>query len=113
MFLLVTVLGPLLVTGCAIPVPLQIASWALDGISYVATKKSMSDHGISLVMSQDCALWRGFTEGEICRENTGETIPAIAENAPVQMATAGQPDTPWQIAAAVVPEIYQDTSPDH
>lgn len=108
-----TVLGLLLVAGCAIPVPLQIASWAPDGISYVATKKSMSDHGISLVMSQDCALWRGFTEGEICREDTAETIPAIAENAPVQIATAGEPDTPWQIAAAEVPEIYQDSSLDH
>jgi hypothetical protein len=108
-----TVLGMLLVAGCAVPVPLQIASWALDGISYFATQKSMSDHGISLVMAQDCAMWRGFTEGEICRESVDDTTPALAENAPVQIAKVDNSEAPWQIAAALVPEIFQESSPDH
>lgn len=63
-----TVLGGLMLSGCALPVPLQIASWALDGFSLLTTQKSITDHGISMVAQQDCALWRGVTEGEVCRE---------------------------------------------
>jgi hypothetical protein len=59
----------LLLSGCAIPVPLQMASWALDGISYVFTKKSITDHGISMVVEKDCALWRVMTEDEICSDS--------------------------------------------
>ena len=58
----------LLITGCAVPVPFQVASWALDGISYVMTEKSMTDHGLSAVAQKDCAVWRGVTAGELCRE---------------------------------------------
>ncbi len=62
----------LLLTACAIPVPLQVASWVADGISYLTTEKSVSDHGISAVIGQDCALYRGVTEGNVCRD--GETL---------------------------------------
>jgi len=58
----------LLITGCAVPVPFQVASWALDGISYVMTEKSVTDHGLSVVAQKDCAVWRGVTAGELCRE---------------------------------------------
>ena len=72
-----------LIGGCAIPVPLQVASWVIDGVSYVATQKSVTDHGISIVAQQDCAIWRGVTEGELCRvdENDGVAI-ALAETQP-------------------------------
>jgi len=68
-----------LVAGCAIPVPLQIASWALDGISYLATEKSVSDHGLSIVAQKDCAVWRGVTEGELCRKWDEQPTTLIAE----------------------------------
>ena len=45
-----------------------LGGWALDGISYIATDKSVTDHGLSLVAQQDCALLRGVTEGHVCRE---------------------------------------------
>ena len=61
-------ISTLLIAGCALPLPLQVASWALDGLSYVMTEKSMTDHGLSVVAQQDCAVWRGVTEGELCRE---------------------------------------------
>ena len=61
--------GMFLLGGCALPVPLQIASWALDGLSYIATEKSMTDHGISVLAQQDCAVLRGILEpGEFCRD---------------------------------------------
>ena len=58
----------ILLGGCALPVPVQVASWALDGLSYLATQKTVTDHGISIVAQKDCALLRGITEGELCRE---------------------------------------------
>lgn len=61
-------IGVVALGGCALPVPLQVASWALDGISYIATDKSVTDHGISLVAHQDCALLRGVTQGQVCRD---------------------------------------------
>ena len=68
------VVGGVFLSGCALPVPLQIASWALDGFSLLATQKSITDHGLSIVAQQDCALWRGVTEGAVCREDDPMTI---------------------------------------
>ena len=78
-FILLSV-GALFLSGCAIPLPLQIASWALDGLSMMATQKSVADHGISIFAQKDCAVWRGITEGELCRNPiSGDTM--VAEDA--------------------------------
>ena len=76
------VLGSVLLGACAIPVPLRITSWALDGIAYLATEKSVTDHGISLVAQQDCALWRGFIGEQICRSEDGTAIAVAAAEGP-------------------------------
>ncbi|PPR79707.1 MAG: hypothetical protein CFH06_00269 [Alphaproteobacteria bacterium MarineAlpha3_Bin5] len=75
---LVILFGLFLLGGCAPPVPVQIASWILDGVSLVATQKSVTDHGISIVAQQDCALFRGFTDGYICRTWEGEPSDLFA-----------------------------------
>ena len=55
--------------GCALPVPVQVASWALDGLSYLMTQKTMADHGISVLAQKDCAVLRGLLDdGEFCRD---------------------------------------------
>ena len=75
-------LTAILSAGCALPVPLQVASWALDGISYVMTEKSVTDHGLSAVVQKDCAVWRGFTEGELCRDwgsEQGTLLAAVSK----------------------------------
>lgn len=73
----------LLIAGCAVPVPLQVASWALDGISLLVTEKSVTDHGLSIVAKQDCAVWRGVTEGELCRDwDDGGTMVAERDSLP-------------------------------
>jgi hypothetical protein len=64
--------------GCALPVGVQIASWALDGISLVATKKSMTDHGLSILTQKDCAMWRVVKQEKICVHYQDATI-AIAQ----------------------------------
>ncbi len=69
---------PIVLGGCALPVPVKIAAWVIDGISYVATEKTITDHGISLAMKKDCALLRGVTEGQVCREDEPEIAVALA-----------------------------------
>lgn len=76
----------LLVSGCALPVPIQIASWALDGISYLATQKSVTDHGLSFVTQKDCALWRGVQGEDIC--------DSVDDAGTVSVAALGAPSEP-------------------
>lgn len=68
----------LFLSGCALPVPLQIASWALDGISFLATEKSLTDHGISIVAQKDCALWRGLKGDDVCSSYDDAETFAVA-----------------------------------
>lgn len=71
--------GVILLGGCALPVPVQIASWALDGISYLLTEKSVADHGLSVLAQKDCALLRGLLDPkEICRD-FDDTATALAD----------------------------------
>ena len=89
--------------GCALPVSFQIASWAADGISYIATNKSVSDHGLSLVTQKDCALWRAVKQEEICvqHEDSPTAIAArlddeddnYANQRLIQVAEIQEPDT--------------------
>ncbi len=98
----------LAVSGCSLlPGPVGVALLALDGVSYVVSKKSVSDHGISIVMQQDCALWRGVTEGRICYPDGAATMIAETEDTlDLAVADAGlrsahstpaavDPVTPW------------------
>jgi cell division septation protein DedD len=66
---------PLVVSGCALPPAVIIASYAADGVSYVATGKSVTDHGLSAVAGHDCALLRPILrQKSIC--DTAETARA-------------------------------------
>lgn len=55
-------------SGCivAIAPAFQVASLALDGVSYVATGKSVTDHAISTVTAQDCAMTRMLKGESMC-----------------------------------------------
>ena len=46
---------------------------AADGVSYMATGKSTTDHAISAVAGQDCALLRPLKEQAICNPD-GEVL---------------------------------------
>ena len=59
---------PILLGGCGLPPALTAASWALDGVSYLVSGKSVTDHAISEVASQDCALFRIVQDREICED---------------------------------------------
>ncbi|MBT7943004.1 MAG: hypothetical protein HN719_06570, partial [Alphaproteobacteria bacterium] len=115
--------GMFLLGGCALPVPIQVASWALDGISYMMTEKSVTDHGISVLTQKDCAVLRGLLDpGEFCRDfddsatalaegmsydnlfDNSETIGAEVD-AIADFETAGGGDVSTPVAA------YEETDP--
>ena len=80
-------------SGCAIPPALTIASLAINAASYAATGKSVSDHGLSAMVGEDCALWRVVADRKICRDNPVEPAgPAVAEATPdlPQVATLAE-----------------------
>ena len=106
------VVAPILLSGCAIPPAISIASYVLDGISYAATGKSVSDHGISAVAGRDCATFRLLKGQNPCRGEptelrdpapieqgqqatlpTGEPAPAVASTSPTSSSAvpAGPP----------------------
>jgi hypothetical protein len=82
--------------GCALPVPLQIASWAVSGFSYATTGKSVSDHAFSAIASKDCALHRVMLGEEICNPVDFDGT-AIAKRDPEQ-------ETPKAETATTKPE---------
>jgi hypothetical protein len=52
-------------SGCGLPPAVTYASTAADVFSYLTTGKSVTDHGISMVLEKDCALLR-VLDGPIC-----------------------------------------------
>lgn len=94
------VLISVLLGACSIPMPLKFTSWALDGIAYLTTEKSVTDHGISLVAQRDCALWRGITGEQIC-QSEDETAIAVAdaEGQAVGNAEGGYSSDTWTLVA--------------
>jgi len=74
----VTLLG-----GCAaIPPAVSIASYALDGISLLASGRTLSDHVLSAAVGEDCKLLRMAQNLEVCTD--WGTEPQIAEALPIR-----------------------------
>ncbi len=69
------------VSGCALPPVVTVASMALDFASYGETGKTVTDHGISFVLQMDCGLLRVF-DGPICTEESDETEVVLAAAVP-------------------------------
>ena len=99
----------MILSGCALPVPLQVAGWVLDGFSMVTTDKTLADHGISMAAGQDYSIWRGLTEGDVCVDERGNTVmtamaghrsPALTlVRPPVEVASLASPFGDPPIAA--------------
>ena len=93
------VAAPLALSACGGPIELTVAKLAGDLISYVSTGKSTTDHAVSFVAEQDCALHRPLLEQDICKDE--ETV--LAEEA-AALAVMGEPEIKQEIRAAR-PEI--------
>ncbi len=62
------------------PPAVTVASFAADSVSYVATGKSTTDHAISAVVRQDCALLRVIQDKEFCDPDGEVLIELIASD---------------------------------
>jgi hypothetical protein len=112
------VLGVGLMTGaCAAPLAVSGAGYAADGGLLVASEKTSTDHMISMVSKQDCALWRVIKGRAVCKPRDGDKDPykvdyddpqrMVAEDGvhytPPLRAAADAPATSWDAAAYKAP----------
>ncbi len=86
----IAVCGALLVSGCALPPVIAIASYASTGISYLTSGKGPTDHALSAMADRDCAMHRMVTGGNICLEQGDQ--PADGPDGGVVIASADSPD---------------------
>lgn len=47
-----------ILSGCTVTPAFDAVSWTVDGVSYILTGKSMTDHALSAAAGQDCAMTR-------------------------------------------------------
>lgn len=82
-------------SGCALPPAVVIASYVLDAGSYATTGKSTTDHALSWVFQEDCALM-GVFSGDVCHP---EESYAMADAGVLEPLPA--PGTPTALSALV------------
>lgn len=81
-------LAMLFLSGCAVPPVVAVASLAANGVSFVTTGKSTTDHVISAVAGEDCALLRAVGEKPICNPD-GEVL--------IVLEVSETPDADWYV----------------
>ena len=81
----------LFLTGCAAPPALTAASFAADVVSYVVTSKSPTDHAISAVVHEDCALFRVVKRVDVC-DPDGEVLVELVRYDPTEADWADPDD---------------------
>jgi hypothetical protein len=92
-------IGLLSMSGCGLPPAVAIGSYAADGVSYLATGKTVTDHGLSAAMDQDCAVIGHLVAGKpVCATKAGR-----GPGAPVEQ---GGKSVPAQQVAAIVRDRY-------
>lgn len=119
-------LGAALLTGaCGAPLAVTGASYAADGGFLVASHKTSTDHMISMVSKQDCALWRVIRGRAVCKEREGDKDPynvdytspqrTVSEEgvqyAPPLRPTADAPAVSWDAGAYKTPEPAPPAAP--
>lgn len=102
---ILVVAAPLALGACGGPIELTVAKLAGDLISYVTTGKSTTDHAVSIVAAQDCALHRPLFDQDVCKDED-----TILEEEAAALAVMGEPEIKGEIRAAR-PEIYAVNAP--
>jgi hypothetical protein len=109
----VVVSAALMTGACGAPLAVTGASYAADGGLLVTSEKTSTDHMISMVSKQDCAIWRVLRGRAVCKPREGGKDPynvdynepqrTVAEDgvhyAPPLRATADAPAASWDAAA--------------
>lgn len=69
-------------SGCAVPVTVAAAGYAMSGFTLMDQGKTLSDVVLSAALDQDCAMWRIIQNQPIC-------IDAVDEGAVMAEADGG------------------------
>lgn len=81
---------PLLTGGCGVPLAVSAASYGADGVSVAATKKTTSDHFVSMVTREDCSFWRVFKHQKMCKPRETDHDPyQVNYDEPFRMQSEG------------------------
>ena len=102
---------PLVLGGCGLPIGIQIASLLADGVSFITTDKTLTDHGISAVANKDCAIWCGLKGDDICRNADLDALSVAAADEPMPDETIEPTEIQPQIAAAEEWTVEEDDAP--
>ena len=84
--------------GCLPLTTPTLISLAVDGISFMATGKSVADHAISELAQQDCSVGRAvFTGTDVCFAEDETPVIALGDvsddtSIPIQPASGADPD---------------------
>jgi len=103
---------PLLVSGCALPPVVGAVAYLLDGASYIETGKSVTDHALSEVAGEDCAMWRLLKGELICQgpKDKGKKN-AIAIAAAKTVYPGDGPDSDMDSSPTMVAEAPEAAEP--
>lgn len=71
-----------LTSACGVPLAVSGAGYAADGGLLAETSKTSTDHLISMVSKQDCALWRVIKGRKVCQARVGEDPYKVDYNDP-------------------------------
>ena len=102
--------GLVVLSGCALPLPIVLAGYAADGISLVASDRTLSDHALSAVAEEDCALWRVVTDEDICIDD-GRRIDVMVASADGPVAYGASTQAAPRPAASGGPSRDAATGP--
>jgi len=92
---------PILLAGCGLPPAVMIASYVADGVSYLVTGKSVTDHGISETTGRDCATWRLIKFESPCKNEPAQREePAPVVEGELASSPPAEPGTETSSAAA-------------
>ncbi len=104
--------GILFLGGCAMPPVVMVASYAIDGVSFIVSGKSITDHAISAALKKDCSLIRVIAGRQICVDAKDGTSPPVVVAAipggdnwtgDAMLALVGEPEL-----AAMTPRLGAD-----
>jgi len=62
-------LAALSLAGCGLPPAVAIIAYAADGVSYMTTGKSTTDHALSAAVDRDCSVLRAAYDEPVCRKS--------------------------------------------
>ncbi len=99
-------LAPLLLSACAMPLSVTVASFVIEGVSFMTTKKTIPDHGLSMVSGLDCAFYRGLMDEPICKSRRGTALTFVNDWEKTDQAGKPTANAPTATAAPADGRLY-------